>query len=81
MTLSEVIQNIANLDEEMTIYAKSPWTLDSPAYVDFEPDDGSLPKGAENMEYFLEVFIVNQLLEDSDQIDSQRIIEYAINDA
>ncbi|MGF1767345.1 hypothetical protein L4D06_08155 [Enterovibrio makurazakiensis] len=81
MTLSDVIKNIASIDADMTIYAKTPWLEDSPAFVDYEPDDGSVPDGAENMEYFLEVFIVNQLLEDIGNIDCQRIIDYAINDA
>ncbi|MDD1791542.1 hypothetical protein LRP50_00170 [Enterovibrio sp. ZSDZ42] len=39
-----------------------------------------VPDGAENMEYFLEVFIVNQLLEDIGNIGCQRIIDYAIKD-
>ena len=92
MTLLEIVQNLENLDEEGTIYAKQPWTAGSSAVVAREPDGGGLPTEAErqNLDYFLEVSIAREFLEDwtnnrpsspTSQEKCERIIRYAIDDA
>lgn len=64
-TLRDVIEALAELNDELTIYALgSPeWSGESPAVVALEPDDGSLPMEASGMEYFLEVDIAKEVIE------------------
>jgi hypothetical protein len=92
--LIRLIERLAELDDEDTIYAREPWTKDSDAMV--APDDpkahyGIPPEAADaGMQYFLEVHIAREIVEDwiaflgvkpvSTEI-CQRVIEYAINDA
>jgi len=90
MTLIEAIRDLEKHEAEATIYAAKPWNEDSLALVAFEPNDGTLPVGAENLSYFLEVFVARDFLEDwIPSVDEEptlqdrcaRLIQYAINDA
>jgi hypothetical protein len=92
MKLQEVVENINNFDENLTIYAEEPWSCHSKATVAIEPDDGSLPPELESIEltYFLEVFIAKEFLEDwtesmsgvvSTEQKCERLITYARDDA
>jgi len=90
MTLIEAIRDLGKHDAEATIYAAEPWTEESQAVVAFEPEEGGLPVEAENLSYFLEVFIARDFLEDWEatlgasptlQELCARLIQYAINDA
>jgi hypothetical protein len=78
MTLNEIIQNIDTFDPEHTIYIDEYWNPDSKAIVCYEPDDGHAPEG---YEYFLEVFLVQEVIEDLGSSSVDRIIAYAQNDA
>lgn len=93
MNLLNIISNIKNFSDEYTIYAESPWTTLSDSIVIEEPEDGAMKISDSDKvyEYFLEIFIVKDLLSDLSQIPNfnkltiedqvNRIIEYAINDA
>jgi hypothetical protein len=93
MKLIEAISDLASLDDDHTIYAAEPWTPDSEVVLAEQPEGGrDLPEEAKRlgMEYFLEVFIARDFLEDwlvgletepTLEEKCQRIIEYAINDA
>jgi len=90
MKLSEIIRDLEKHEAEATIYAEEPWSEDSLAVVAFEPDDGGLPEDAENLSYFLEVFVARDFLEDwmpslepppTLQEQCTRLTQYAINDA
>jgi hypothetical protein len=92
--LIKLVERLAELDDEDTIYACEPWTEDSDAMVapDPEPDPNGTPLEAAEagMKYFLEVFIAREVVEgwiaSLDEKPTlaaicQRVIEYAINDA
>lgn len=92
MTLHEVINRIDEFDASCTIYAAHPWTHDSVAIVDYEPDEGGIPEAAVrmNLNYFLEISIAGDFIEDwkgslgnvpTDREICQRVIKYAVNDA
>ena len=92
MTLLEAIQNLGQLDEDFTIYASTPWSVNSVVTVEYEPEDGSTPSEASKLglDYFLEVFIAKEFIEGwlsnlnfkpSDEDICKRIIDYAENDA
>src|SRR4051794_12266390 len=63
--LIRLIERLAELDDEDTIYAREPWTKDSDAMV--APDDpkahyGIPPEAADaGMQYFLEVHIAREI--------------------
>ena len=88
MKLIHVISNINSFDEAETIYVQKPWNVHSDSIVIQEPEDGSIPIQAQGKDYFLEVFLVKEFLEDwlegktkkADEICS-RIIQYATDDA
>jgi hypothetical protein len=92
--LIRLIERLAELDDEDTIYAREPWTKDSDAMVALEDPKaqyGVPPEAAgAGMEYFLEVHIAREVVEGwLSNLDEkptlaaicQRVIEYAINDA
>ncbi len=56
MILKDIVQNINELDDNMTIYAVEPWSCSSTAVLAIESADGSLPVELESAEfaYFLE---------------------------
>ncbi len=55
MTLAQLMQRIAGLDDTLSIYAAPRWRSNSPAQVAHEPDDGSLPKSATGKTFLLTV--------------------------
>ena len=77
MTLEQILLNINNEDPEYTIYAERPWTIHSDAIVCLE-DSIDVPN---NLSYFLEVFLVLDIVEDLGDSSIQRIIEYAEHDS
>ncbi|WP_081366953.1 hypothetical protein [Citrobacter freundii] len=90
--LIDVTKNISSYDEEMTIYARKPWTLSSEVVVAFESENGEPPENIKQLglEYFLEVFLAKDLIETLRSSNKsvqgpneicQRVIDYAINDA
>jgi hypothetical protein len=93
MTLAELISDLENLDDDLTVYiaADSEWNASSVAVVCLEPEDGSLPPDASGMEYFLEVYLAKQVLDiwqkwregrpPTLQKKCEAIIYYAKNDA
>jgi hypothetical protein len=92
MKLVEVVSNLASYDEELTIYAKEPWTCDSEAILAYESDAGGVPPEATGTgaTYFIEVFIANEFLDGwrnsqqravTAQEQCERLIQYAIHDA
>ncbi|MGL6316970.1 hypothetical protein [Vibrio sp. WXL103] len=78
MRLHEAVTRINELDPDMTIYIEPPWSSNSRVTICNEPDSGESPDG---FEYFLEVFIVQDLFEDLPSLSVERVIEYAQNDA
>lgn len=90
MRIMELTRQLHSLDSEKTIYAKKPWTCDAEVELFLEPEDGSLPTELEKgFEYFLEVFIAQEVIPDLAHIEpsytleqwSERLISYAENDA
>jgi hypothetical protein len=90
-TLRGVVRNLATLDPDDTIYVTKPWSANSTAVVALEPEDGSLPVGAQKQGavYFLEVFIAKEVLDGfsaylgrspSEEEEMERVIEYAVYD-
>jgi hypothetical protein len=93
--LIQLVERLAELDDEDTIYACEPWTEDSDAMV-ARDDQESVPfwvppEAAEaGMKYFLEVFTTREVVEGwLSNLDEkptlaaicQRVIQYAIYDA
>lgn len=58
MTLLDIARNLGSLDDELTIYASKPWTVDSDAILEMEQEEGGLPLRARDggFAYFVEVF-------------------------
>lgn len=92
MKLQDIVENINELDDSLTIYAEMPWSCSSKAALAIESEDGSLPAELESKEftYFLEVFIAKEFLEDwaesmSSVVSAEqrcvRLIKYAEDDA
>jgi hypothetical protein len=94
--LLEVVERLAELDDEDTIYACEPWTEDSDAMVAPEDPESSAPFGIPleaadaGMNYFLEVLIAREVVEDwvaslgekpNSTAICRRLITYAIDDA
>jgi len=91
MNLMEVIRNLDLFDEDDTIYAKRPWTENSLAIVEREPEEGE-PEALKKygLSYFLEIFIAKEILEDWEknvghvptlEEKCDRVIYYATYDA
>lgn len=92
MKLIEAISKLDSLDSEATIYAAKPWKYESEVWVGVEPEEGGLPEEAKvrGLDYFLEVFIAQEFMEDwnsslgrqpSLEMKCDRIIDYASFDA
>ena len=92
--LIELVERLAELDDEETIYARKPWTNDSDAMVVRIPDDklneDPLEATEAGLAYFLESFVAREVMEgwiaSLDEKPTlaatcQRLIGYAINDA
>ena len=92
MNLEQVVCSLQDLDEDLTIYVKAPWSPVSEAIVEMEPEEGLVPSHSRQLgfEYFLEVFIAKEFLEGwasglarrpgSKEL-AERLIQYAVNDA
>ncbi|MGC7560412.1 hypothetical protein [Pasteurella sp. PK-2025] len=83
MMLYEIIKNINHYNIEDTIYSEEPWNIYSQSIVINE--DEYCDQGYSAKKYFLEVFLVKELLDDLPSESSleekcNRIIYYAIND-
>ena len=89
-TLVEIIASINEFDAEDVIFAKPKWTLNSEAEIFRLLEDGRVPGEAKRrgLEYFLEVDVVRQVLDEflgrpgaSIEEKCERIIHYATYDA
>lgn len=90
MNIFDIVKNISQFSSEHTIYATKPWDLHSRAVVLEEPEDDLIPESVRNtdMEYFLEISLVKEIIEetqgekkyDTTEAKTQRVIEYAIHD-
>jgi len=80
MKLRELMLDVASLEPDLTIYIyiDSEWNPESHILLCAEPEDGSSPEG---YDYFLEVFILQELFEDFPEITVERVIKYAQDDA
>src|SRR5438874_2936563 len=92
MELLDVIRDLDSFEQEAIICAGKPWTENSPAIVVAEGRPRGIPTEARRlgMDYFLEIFIARELLEDwTRTLDTEptlqakcaRVIRYAITDA
>ena len=90
MTLLEAVRDFESLDQMSTIFAAEPFSEHSEVIISEETESEIAPKWAveRGLTYFLEVFIVRELLDDwiTDKEPTllekcRRIIQYAINDA
>jgi len=92
MSLIDIVQNINEQDDGMTIYVEKPWSCSSKAALAIEPEDGCLPAELESteFEYFLEIFIAKEFLKDwtesmadfvSTEQQCERLIKFAQDDA
>ena len=93
--LIELVERLAELDDEETIYVCEPRTADSDGMVELEDPDRKpfgvpLEATEAGMKYFLEVGIAREVAEGliaflgekpNSTAICQRLIEYAINDA
>lgn len=91
MKLLEITRQIHRLDAEKTIYAKKPWLNDTEALLYNEPEERLVPSELQDQgyEYFLEVFIAQELIPDLSHAEAsftleqwcQKLIHYAESDA
>ncbi|HEX2590538.1 MAG TPA: hypothetical protein VHL34_03545 [Rhizomicrobium sp.] len=92
MILLEVVAALDRFDEDQTVYVREPWLPNSLATVQLEPEAGGLPDAAaeHGMQYFLEVSVAREVIEDWSKTQeaepkleakTERLIQYAINDA
>ncbi|MEW6984527.1 hypothetical protein AAD001_17940 [Colwelliaceae bacterium 6471] len=86
----ELTNRLYSFNEDLTIYAKKPWTCESQVELLIEPEDGSLPTGlSDDFEYFLEVFIAKDIIPNLSHVEPSytleqwalKLILYAENDA
>jgi hypothetical protein len=81
VTLAEIVEQLEAMDPGATIYAARPWTADVRAIVIREPEDGSLPAEAANLDYFLEIDVALEAANVSDAgTRFERVLYYAEND-
>ncbi len=93
MRLVDIVKQLASFDAESTIYAEEPWTEESEAIVEAEPDSGGVvPERVQRLgcQYFVEVFLAREFLEawlagqerkPTLEEMCRRLIDYAANDA
>jgi hypothetical protein len=83
VTLGEIVEELEVLEQDATIYAAKPWSVDARAVVAVEPEDGSLPdEEAAGIEYFLEVDIALEAASVTDVgTRFERVLHYKENDA
>jgi hypothetical protein len=82
-TLYKLLSEIETLDQDASIYARKPWTLDSHAILVDSMKTTTEPIG--DFEYLLDVGVVVETFENVkfQSLDSkcERLIRYAITDA
>ncbi len=93
MTLLHLINNLAQLDLDLTLYAKKPWQPTSEAVAALpDPDERPVPPEleAQGFHYFMEVSVATEFargwrstkfLPPSSRALCERLVQYAINDA
>ena len=86
LSLQEMISNIEYISDEHTIYTEQPWGITSKAIALSNDEKMEVIIKDKCYSYFLEVFIIKELIEDlDDSLNNQelvfKIIQYAINDA
>lgn len=90
--LIDRIMEFDSYSDEEDIYAKMPWSPDSPSIILERPETPDIPEEAisEGMSYFIAAFIAREFLKDwvemqnyesSFQEQCERLIQYAIHDA
>jgi hypothetical protein len=86
MKIIDLIENIDNYDDDQVVYASEPWSAESK--VEIYNCKDKLPLEINNYSYFLEISIINEILDSLDNNEypsisdkCNRIIKYAINDA
>lgn len=85
-SLQEMISNIEYISDKQTIYVEQPWVITSKAIVLSDDEKMEVIIEDKCYSYFLEVFIIRDLMEDLDNSLNNRdlvlrIIQYAKNDA
>ncbi|RYV02162.1 hypothetical protein SOPP22_11405 [Shewanella sp. OPT22] len=88
MELDEAISKLEFLDSDATIWIDSSdsWSIKSRVCIAIEKETGGAPGSVpKHFEYFLEVFLIVELATELDSINktslTNRVIEYAKNDA
>jgi hypothetical protein len=82
VTLADVIDQLEALDADATIYAAKPWSAGARVVVAVEPEDGSVPKEAAGLDYFLEVDVALEAATvGTTGTRFERVMHYAENDA
>ena len=93
MKLIQAIESIFDHEDDNTIWIDSinEITLDSLVVIAPEKDSGGPPPDAQHYSYFLEVFLIKEIVADitggsiinKNQLEliTERVIQYAINDA
>lgn len=93
MQLVELLKSLAEWDDEQTIYVAQPWSCKASAMLLIPSNDTTEPvvAGPITYEYFLELFIAKQVLEDFTACSEgasatewqrcERLIRYARDDA
>lgn len=88
-TLGEVIDQIPRLDDDLVVFAKRPWSVESPAVIGRLTSDFAVPRDMTEagLDYFLEVSVALGVLEvlrgrPEDPNEYRRLLMfYAENDA
>ena len=89
--LLEILKELGSYGDEEDIYAREPWSPDSPAIVLNRLESPSVPEKASNlgMVYFIAAFIAKEFLEGWAKAQDkkltyreqcERLIQYAIHD-
>ena len=88
MRLFEAINSLESLDSDATIWIDGceTWSANSTVNIAVEKQSGGAPESVpKSHEYFLEVFVVLELVESLGGLSSKelvnRVLDYAINDA
>lgn len=92
MTLLDVVRDLNKFDQESTIYAMEPWTVDSKVMLIREDESETALRELkkQGFKYFLEVFLAHDFIEDWEigllkpptlQEKCLRLIQYAVKDA
>jgi len=66
VNLLDLTKQVHQIDPELTVYAKAPWSFDSEVCLAIEPEDSLIPESlaSQGFSYFLEVFIASEVVPD-----------------